>query len=104
MTFKVVLRMQAVEDEDAIFTYLQKQSPRTAARFQEAYQDALRAILKNPLDGHRFPGEREGLRYRRPDGFKNYFVIYRVHSMGVEVLRVLHGARDFDSALGLLDT
>ena len=104
MSLKVVLRMQAVEDEDAIFTYLQKQSPRAAARFQEAYQDALRAILKNPLDGHHFPGEREGLRYLRPAGFKNYFVIYRMHFTAVEVLRILHGARDFEAALGLLDS
>jgi plasmid stabilization system protein ParE len=104
MTLKVVLRMQAVEDEDAIFTYLQMQSPRTAARFQNAYQAALRAIVKNPLDGHRFPGEPEGLRYRRPVGFMSYFVIYREHSTAVEVLRILHGAMDFGAALGVTET
>ena len=102
MTWKVVLRMQAVEDEDAIFHYLQQQSPRTAARFNTAYQAALRAIVADPLAGMRLAiPEIEGeLRYRRPDGFPNYLVIYRIHLTAVEILRVLHGAMDLPRALG----
>ncbi len=32
-------------------------------------------------------------------GFENHFVFYRPHESGIEVVRVLHGARDLESIL-----
>jgi len=43
--------------------------------------------------------ELEGLRCFRIRGFENHFVFYRPHESGIEVVRVLHGARDLESIL-----
>lgn len=38
-----------------------------------------------------------GIRRWRVDGFKNYLLFYRVLSKQIEVVRVLHGARDIEA-------
>jgi len=40
-----------------------------------------------------------GVRVYRMRHFRNYLVFYRPHGNGVEVLTILHGARDLDAAL-----
>jgi toxin ParE1/3/4 len=35
-----------------------------------------------------------GIRQQAIKGFKNYLVFYRLTNSGVEILRVIHGARD----------
>jgi toxin ParE1/3/4 len=37
--------------------------------------------------------------YPMPDGFRNYLIFYRPLDDGIEVLTILHGARDLDAAL-----
>jgi len=40
-----------------------------------------------------------GLRQWRVKGFESYLIFYRPIPEGIEVLRVLHGARDIDRIL-----
>ena len=40
------------------------------------------------------------LRVGRVDGFDNFVIYYRPSKQGIEVVRVLHGAREADRALG----
>lgn len=44
-------------------------------------------------------GSQVGLRRWPVPGFRNYLVFYRPTGTGVEIVRVLHGARDIDAAL-----
>lgn len=41
-----------------------------------------------------------GLRSFRVKDFANHRIFYRPREQGIEVVRVLHGARDLDNALG----
>jgi toxin ParE1/3/4 len=38
-----------------------------------------------------------GLRSFRVAGFRNYLVFYRTSPCGIDIVRVLHGARDLDT-------
>jgi toxin ParE1/3/4 len=40
-----------------------------------------------------------GLRVGRVEGFEKHLIFYRPGDDGVEIIRVLHGARDIDSVL-----
>jgi len=41
--------------------------------------------------------ETDGVRVWRVDGFKNHLIFYRVVEDGIDVVRVLHGARDMEA-------
>jgi toxin ParE1/3/4 len=41
-----------------------------------------------------------GIRRWRVSGFENYLIFYRPRDDGVEIVRVLHGARNIDSIFG----
>ena len=41
----------------------------------------------------------DGLRVWRIDGFPNHLIFYRPIEGGIEIIRVLHGARDIDAVL-----
>ena len=40
------------------------------------------------------------MRQQRIKGFKKYLVFYRASDFGVEIIRVIHGARDVEAILG----
>ena len=40
-----------------------------------------------------------GLRVWRIEGFPKYLIFYRLVTGGIEIVRVLHGARDIDRVL-----
>jgi toxin ParE1/3/4 len=71
---------------------------RTAAiRFSEAVNATLDSLVTMPrtariCDFHR--PEFAGLRAKPVTGFSNYLIFYRVGDAGIDVVRVLHGARD----------
>lgn len=44
-------------------------------------------------------GRQAGLRRWPIPGFRNYLIFYRPMENGVEIVRVLHGARDIAAAL-----
>lgn len=88
----VVITSEAEHDLREIHAYLLREAPFqadvTLARLQSAIENLADAALQYPL----FPGrEDRGVRRRvvRP-----YNVLYRVREDLVEVVHVLHGARD----------
>lgn len=69
----------------------------TGARFQAAALNDILGLLVAPLKGspRRFRRTRlAGLRQWRVSGFEKVLIFYRQTDSGIEVLRVLHGARD----------
>ena len=85
------------------FEYLaERASIDTANRFIDAAHEAFGNLAKNPGLGATFPARSPkltGLRVSRVSGFENYLIFYREHSTGVEIVRVLHGARDIRRVL-----
>jgi len=77
-------------------------NPAAALRFYDAYDVALQLIEKMPLAGGRLllpECEHLDLRYSRPKGFWNYLIFYRATDAAIEIVRVLHGSRDMNTAL-----
>ena len=65
--------------------------PDAADRWLDTLEEKLSLLADNPLMGPARPDIAPGLRYH-PAG--NYRLLYRIVSGGIEVVRVVHGARD----------
>lgn len=69
-------------------------------RFLDAAGATFRELARKPdlgaLGEFRSP-YLAGIRRWRVKGFKNYLIFYRQREDGIEVIRVLHGARDIEA-------
>jgi toxin ParE1/3/4 len=99
---EVVKRLQAVNDLDDQAAYLQQESPESAIRFLEQAEATFDLLAQMPRMGRLYDSDNPrlaGLRYFRVSGFEKHLIFYQVVEGGIEVLRVLHGARDIPSIL-----
>jgi toxin ParE1/3/4 len=77
--------------------YIQMDSPQAAIRFLAAAETTFQRLAAMPELGERQEfgrNELAGLRVWQVQGFENYLIFYRPAEGGIEVLRVLHAARD----------
>jgi toxin ParE1/3/4 len=91
---------QAEADIDAQADYIAQNSPRAARRFYAAVRKSAEDLAVMPGLGSRceFASPRAAeLRMLPIPGFKNHLIFYRPVENGIEVIRVLHGARDLES-------
>lgn len=105
MKARVTIRPQADRDlvEQAQYL-LAKAGMATALRFYDAAEETFSLLASHPEMGraHRWKNSRlSSLRMCLLSGFPNYLVFYRPTRRGIEVVRVLHGARDVDSLIEL---
>ena len=81
----------------AIHDYIANDSPRYATRTIDRITRKTEMLAKFPLSGHLVP-EYEGETTSAPEVRQilegNYRIIYRAHPDRVEVLTVIHGARE----------
>lgn len=104
MTSRFKLTPPAIRDLRELVGHLRRVSTQETSR---RFAPAARATFER-YDGMPGLGERHetanpvlaGLRVGRVDGFENYVLYYRPLKQGIEIVRVLHGARDADRALG----
>src|ERR1044071_317470 len=82
---------QALVDIDAIYDYIADNSPEAADRVVRRLRDVMRMLGDNPLAGRSRPEFGSGVR-SFPSG--NYLIFYRSAANGVDIIRVLHGARE----------
>jgi toxin ParE1/3/4 len=97
MTGRVLRTETALRDLDEQATFIQKDSPNAAIRFLAAADASFQRLASMPELGERQPfGRKElaDLRVWQVRGFENYLIFYRPIEGGIEVVRVLHGARD----------
>jgi toxin ParE1/3/4 len=97
-------RARARQDLIDIFQrYAREAGVRVARRFRTEAEAALTRLAANPGMGTRYEAENPafaGLRFfPLSSRFKSYVVSYRPTPEGIEVARVLHGARDIPSIL-----
>ena len=81
---------------------MDKAGLKTALRFYNAAAGTFERLAHMPGLGeaHKSGGTRlVGLRVFLVEGFPNHLVFYRTIEGGIEIVRVLHGARDIDRAL-----
>jgi len=90
----IVVRPKAAEDMAEIWAYIAEDNPDRADALAAAIDRQFRALDRHPSMGRARPELWTGLR-SFPVG--NYVIFYLPRSRGIEVVRVLHGARDLDS-------
>ena len=94
-----VLTSRAEQDIRDIWDYIAGDSIAAADRVLESINQALHRLAKNPGIGH----FREDLADRRHRFWLvySYLIVYRFEPRPLQVIRVLHAARDVQSILGL---
>ena len=90
----VVIRPQAAADLAEIWAYIAEDSPDHADAFLDRIDKEFRALARRPRMGRTRPELSPALR-SIPVGC--YVVFYVPRTGGIDVVRVLHGARDLDS-------
>lgn len=100
MSTTIVRTDQAIADLKQLSEFIARDSQKSAERFLHAVEVALQFLAGMP----EFAGRCE---FRSPDlqdlrvwpirKFKNHLIFYRPIENGIEVVRVLHGARDLDA-------
>ena len=91
---RVLKRPEAESDLDEIWWYIAQDSPDNADRFLDRLQERCRALADFPQIGTRRDDLKTGLR-SHPCG--HYLIFYFPLEDGIDVVRVLHGARDLEA-------
>jgi toxin ParE1/3/4 len=103
MSVRILRRLKAVEDAEEIADYIAQDSLDAALRFLECTETTLSFLAGSPSIGSKFPVESPSLanlRTCRVKGFPNHLIFYIKHVGAIEVVRILHGARDIQTELG----
>lgn len=100
---RIIRRPLAVADAEECAVYLGRDTPDVAFRFLNALEQTISMLAE-------FSGIGRNREFRNPahaglcsfavTGFRNHLIFFRPLEDGIEVVRVLHGARDLD---GLFD-
>ncbi|MGZ8248325.1 type II toxin-antitoxin system RelE/ParE family toxin [Methylomagnum sp.] len=94
---RVVITDAAKTDLIEIGGYISQYSPRRAASFLDELLDHCEALADMPRAFPLIPRyERHGIRRR---AHRDYLIFYRVGEGFVEVIHILHGARDYEALL-----
>jgi toxin ParE1/3/4 len=94
------LSQEAIEDLDLIWTHIAQDNPEAADRVLDAAYRTCQMLAQHPELGRlrEFPNtDLKSMRSFVVADFPNYVVFYRTLPDKVEIVRVLHGARDIDS-------
>src|SRR4051812_15471598 len=103
MTGRVQIRERAKLDLEEQAEYIRGNSLQAAARFLDAARQSMDALAKMPGLGSptELPSPRlRGLRCCTIRGFEKHLIFYSPRKNGIEVVRVLQGARDLPAVLG----
>ena len=97
MTLSVYVTPEAKWNADDITLYLAERNEVAAWRFADAVDAMIEMLCRNPELGERLHADPTGqIRYRTISGFTNYLIFYRQVDSVLEIIRILHGARDYE--------
>ena len=103
MNRQVRERRQARREIGELVAFIRRDSTDAALRFLDALEETYDGLRMFPLSGREWDPDHPGLRGIRKvaiRGFPNHLIFYRIADDGsIEIVRVLHGARDLDAAL-----
>ncbi len=92
----ITLTVAARQDLLAIWEYLAKDNEAAADRVLDSLDARMQRLADHPLLGPARPDIAPDLRYLVSD---NYLILYRILPAAVEIVRVLHGARNLSAIL-----
>ncbi|HEV3025150.1 MAG TPA: type II toxin-antitoxin system RelE/ParE family toxin [Pirellulales bacterium] len=98
VAFRPLARADLVESAQ----YLGKDNPDVGERFRAVVARLSEQIVANPTLGQvvEAPTGPNQIRVRSVPGFRNYLVLYQITEDVIDVVRVLHAARDWQHLLG----
>jgi len=77
--------------------YFESRDSSVADRFRESVQKTVEMLCGNPELGERFRSDLTGtIRKRSILNFTNYLIFYRLENFHLQILRIIHGARNFE--------
>lgn len=100
---KFTLSPEAIDDLELIWTYIAQDNRQAADQLVEAAFRICEMLGSHPELGRLRQFSKKlslGLRSFVITDFPNYVIFYRVKGDAVEIVRVLHGARDIDALFG----
>ncbi len=106
MAVRIVRRPRAAADAEEIADYIAGDSLEAAIRFLENTEETIKLLANSPGLGSPFKVQYSGfanLRSSRVQGFPNHVIFYVEHADAIEIVRIIHGARDLDAELRSMD-
>lgn len=100
---KFFLAPEALDDLELIWAFIATDDPEAADRVLEAAYGICKILAEHPELGRQRQFARPellGIRSFVITDFPNYIVFYRVQAPGIQIVRVLHGARDIEKLFG----
>lgn len=100
--FLVRSSLQAESDVLGHYAYFGQGGPDVAERFLDSLERAYERLSLHPMIGVACEGlspRLDSVRRWGVPGFPNHLIFYREGSGCVEILRILHGARDLEAIL-----
>jgi len=97
MNYRLRIYPSADADVDDAARFIAQDNLTAALRFYDAVDQTYRQIREHPTRWPRYELDHPrlaNLRKRSVLGFRNYLVFYQIDVNIVEIIRVLHGARD----------
>ncbi len=94
---KVAFSKLADIDIEQISDYIAVDSPRRAMSFARELVESAHRIADTPLGFPLIPRYEDSGIHRRVHG--NYSIFYRIERDGIGIVRILHGARDYEAVL-----
>lgn len=102
MRIYLSITSSADKDVDDCFDYIAHDNLDAAQRFYHSAYATFQVLCENPFIGKNCdfgPAELQHLRMWFVEGFDKYLIFYRVNGNTLEIIRVLHSARDIERNL-----
>ena len=94
---RVLRRPRAAQDIAAVWEFIADDNPDAADHWVDQLDTQLRLLATQPLMGRARDELAPGI---RSFPFGRYLVLYLPIGDGIDIVRVLHGTRDVDTAFG----
>jgi len=88
---------QVWRDIIGIYSYIQERSPQSADKVFDAIERSIQSLLDAPGMGRLWNSRDrrlEGMRVTPVRPYRNYLIFFKAVPNGIEVYRVVHGARE----------
>lgn len=102
MSRRILIRPKASLDLDDLFDYISQNNFDAALRFFDAARQTIAQLAQTPGMGSPYSiahPRLAGLRKRGVKGFEKYLIFYLSQDELLEVVRILHAARDLPTIL-----
>lgn len=103
MTYEIRKKPQAERDIEECFVYIGEDNLDITVHFLVAVEDTIEEIGRNPFIGKQREfksSQLQNLRMWLVKNFSNYQIYYTIEAENIEIIRVLHGARDIEDIFG----